>query len=87
MDNEGTMRVVLEKNRLRLRKDDQNYQIFEIGAGTELPLMYSISLQDKGTYDAFFSFDNLNKRVVAAGLYSEKNLERAVGYFYLNFSP
>ena len=87
VDNEGTMRVVLEKNRLRLRKDDQNYQIFEIGAGTELPLMYSISLQDKGTYDAFFSFDNLNKRVVAAGLYSEKNLERAVGYFYLNFSP
>jgi hypothetical protein len=87
VDNEGTMRVVLEKNRLRLRKDDQNYQIFEMGAGMEQPLTYSVGLQDKNTYDAYFSYDNLNKRIVAAGLYSERNLDRAMGYFYLNFSP
>lgn len=87
VDNEGTMRVVLEKNRLRLRKNDQHYQIIEMGAHLQEPRTYEISLEDKGTYDAFFSYDNLNKRIVAAGLYSEKNLERAVGYFYLNFSP
>ncbi|MFN7118450.1 MAG: hypothetical protein ACK4TA_16755 [Saprospiraceae bacterium] len=87
VDNEGTMRIVLEKNRLRLRKDDQHYQIFEMGAHLDQPRTYEISLQDKGTYDAFFSYDNLNKRIVAGGLYSEKNLDRAAGYFYLNFSP
>jgi len=87
VDNEGTMRVVLEKNRLRLRRDDQHYQIFEMGADLEQPRMYTISLEDKGTYDASFSYDNLNKRIVAAGLYAEKNLDRAVGYFYLSFSP
>lgn len=87
VDNDGVMRIALEKNRYRQRRDDQQYQIIEMGADMDQPRIYSISLEDKGTYDASFSYDNLNKRIVAAGLYSEKNLDRAVGYFYLNFSP
>ena len=51
------------------------------------PKQFIIPLQGFLTYDAYFSYDNLNKRLVAGGLYSEKNKARAVGYFYLNIPP
>lgn len=54
VDNEGTMRVILEKNRLRARKDDQHYEIYEVGAATSEPRTYSVGLEGKNAYDAFF---------------------------------
>lgn len=87
VDNEGTMRVILEKNRLRLRKDEYHYEIYEANAQTEEPRVYTVGLEGKNTYDTYFAYDNLNRTIVATGLYSEKNLERAVGYFFMRFTP
>ncbi len=83
VDNEGTMRVILEKNKLRLH----HYEIYELGAQNDQPRIFNVGLEGKNTYDASFAYDNMNKIIVAAGLYSEKNLERATGYFYMRFSP
>ena len=44
-------------------------------------------MNEKMTFDIVFDFDNLNKRIVAGGLYSEKTKTKSVGYFYLNLSP
>lgn len=87
VDNEGTMRVILEKNKLRIRKDDYHYEIYEINAQTVDPKVFTVGLEGKNTYDTYFTYDNLNHTIVATGLYAERNLERAVGYFFMRFTP
>lgn len=87
VDNEGTMRVILEKNRFRLRKDEPQYEIYEVNDLTLEPRIYSVGLEGRNTYDAYFAYDNLNRAIVATGLYAERNLERAVGYFFMRFIP
>jgi len=41
----------------------------------------TISMESKLSFDVVFSYDNLNQNLVAGGLYSIKNLNRANGYF------
>jgi hypothetical protein len=46
-----------------------------------------IPLTEYLTNDMRFTFDNLNHRLVAAGLYAEKNRDRANGIFFLSVAP
>ena len=87
VDNEGNLRLVLEKDNFKSKRKTHYYEIHEYyGAEDELTA-YNIPLEGYLTYDVYFSFDNLNKRLIAAGLYSEKNPAKAAGYFYLNIDP
>lgn len=36
------------------------------------------------SYDVYFNYDNLNKCLIVGGLYSDKDLFKVIGYFYLN---
>ncbi len=87
VSNDGNMFFVLQKNRFR-RRDGNFYEIFEVDSTSETPVRYVIPMgEDKLSYDVRFAFDNMNKHLIASGLYSEKNFERATGYFYVNISP
>lgn len=87
VDNDGNLRLVLEKDNFKSKKKTHYYEIHEYYGEEEDLNVYNIPLDGYLTYDVFFSFDNLNQRLIAAGLYSEKNPAKATGYFYLNIDP
>ena len=47
----------------------------------------SLPFQDFMTMDTKFSFDNVNRKLVGAGVYAIKNSGRAQGYFSFSIPP
>lgn len=88
VDNDGRMFLIIERNNYKSKRKQHYYEVVECsGNPMEADGRYQVVLEDKLTYDVYFSYDNLNKRLVGAGLYYEKNLERAEGYFFLSIDP
>ncbi len=86
VDNRGGANFIFQKDNFRSRRKQHYYQILSYdGAGdvqsTNIPMQGFLS------YDVFFEADNLNNQIVAAGLYTEENTERAKGYFYIRHQP
>lgn len=75
-------------NKKSTRKDHV-YDIFMANheADSVSLTFYSLSMEGKLTFDIIFSYDNMNNKIVAGGLYSEKTKAKSVGYFYLSVSP
>ncbi|MEM9887494.1 MAG: hypothetical protein AAF849_16480 [Bacteroidota bacterium] len=81
--NEGEMYYIILKNNYRSRNKDHLYQVFYQDGSLKTVRKNEISLGDKLTNDVYFEYDNLNNQLVAGGLYGEKNLAWAKGYFLL----
>jgi len=87
VDNDGNMSLILSKDNFRNQRETHHYEFHcFFGAEAEL-LQFNVPMQGKLTYDARFTIDHLNKRLVGAGYYSDKNPGRADGDFYLNIDP
>lgn len=87
VDNDGNFHLVLEKENLRSKRDEHHFRIYSYDGPSDNLDPYTVSMRGKLTFDAVFDFDNLNKRLVAGGLYSEKNIARTEGYFFLRIPP
>ena len=87
VDNSGNMHLILDKDNIKAKKKTHYYEILEYYYKDEMTITYNIPLEGNLTYDAYFSYDDLNKRLIAGGLYSEKSPARATGYFYLKIDP
>ncbi|MEM6379333.1 MAG: hypothetical protein AAF705_14080, partial [Bacteroidota bacterium] len=83
VSNEGDMYAILEKDDFRVRKKDHQYEVFKYGPAMSTVSRHAVSIGEHSTYDLFFNYDNLNKQLVAGGLYYEKNPGRALGFFSL----
>jgi len=83
VDNDGNFYIVLEKNNLKYKRETHYYETHQYIGSTAEYKQYNIALDGKLTYDVYFSFDNLNKHLMAGGFYAEKNPGRANGYFFL----
>ncbi len=83
VDNQGDLYVIIEKNNLRYKRENHYYEIHHFMGSEEQYTLTNITLDGKLTYDVYFSFDNLNNKLVAGGFYAENNPGRAVGYFSL----
>jgi len=89
VSDEGIMYFILGKDNQKAKKKNHGYDIYignELTASKSITF-FSFQMNEKMTFDIVFDFDNLNKRIVAGGLYSEKTKTKSVGYFYLNLSP
>jgi hypothetical protein len=87
VDNQGNMHLIIEKNKNPGKNEGFQYQITSFfGAANQLTL-YSIPMEGKQTFDVRFTFDNLNHKLVAAGLYAEKINDKSAGYFMLSINP
>lgn len=86
-DNNGNMTLVLEKNNFRAKRDEHFFEVHTYYGMSAKLMKYEIPMPEKLTYDASFTYDHINDRLIAAGLYSDKNLGRADGYFYLSIPP
>lgn len=88
VDNDGNFYFIMTKDNRRSKQSEHFIEVLECGGrGEDVKVAtYSIQMQGRLTYDAYFSFDNLNQRLVAGGLFSEDNITRAEGLFYLSIS-
>lgn len=85
LSNTGEFFVITEKNNRRAKLDEHEYQILRIGPSSGERII-RVPLPDFLTSDMRFVYDNENDRLVAAGLYGEKNRDRANGVFFLAIS-
>ncbi|MCH2042816.1 MAG: hypothetical protein MK212_01645 [Saprospiraceae bacterium] len=78
----GTTFLCFEQNNQRKRANEHLYSIYEFDKqGTES--IHHLSHPDVMAYDVSFCYDEMNQKLVAAGLYSE-NFREANGLFYAN---
>ena len=87
IDNDGNLALILEKNNYKASRETHYYEFHYFDGANENLISFNIPMQSRLTYDAYFSFDHLNGTLVGTGFYSEKNLGRADGAFYLNIAP
>lgn len=87
IDNEGNMYLVLDRDNRPGKADQHRFEVLTMGGATGGQMVkHLVSMEGHLTFDVKFSFDNLNKRLVAAGLYGQDNTTRADGYFFLSIS-
>lgn len=85
LSNNGEFFLVNERNNRRAKIEEHEFLILRT-SGKDEELMH-IPLIEYLTNDMRFTFDNHNHRLVAAGLYAEKNRDRANGIFFLSVAP
>jgi hypothetical protein len=86
--NDGTMQLIIEKNNRKIKQEEHIFEIFSYGIETDFSTVrYTVEMKDHLTYDVYFAYDNLNKHLVAGGLYSLEHRGRAEGSYYLNVDP
>lgn len=84
--NEGTAFFLTEQNNFISRRKAHQFELYVAPADTASQIVLSkIDLGDSLTYDVSFRYDNLNDKLVGCGLYTERDLSRAEGYFYLDY--
>lgn len=86
VSNDGDLFFILQKENKKLQREKHHYEIHQVTADNQYNF-FQIPMQSHLTYDILFSFDNKNKNLTAAGLYSKKNRGRANGYFFMNIPP
>ena len=87
ISNEGEMIFVAERDNFRSKRKDHRYEVFVTGPASPTVVTQEVSFGDSLTYDIAFRYDNANRRMTAAGLYTTKDMMRADGYFFVTFSP
>ncbi|MEL6923673.1 MAG: hypothetical protein AAFO94_06455 [Bacteroidota bacterium] len=87
ISNAGEMFFISEKDNRSLKKAEHRFEMYFYNLRTNKLDLINIPFDDHLTYDVNFTFDNLNKQLIAAGLYSEDNRGRANGYYFLRFDP
>ncbi|MEM9917579.1 MAG: hypothetical protein AAF990_05750 [Bacteroidota bacterium] len=85
--NDGSLYCIIEKNNRRPDQEEHHFKVFVSDHYNSGVRQFSIPVTEFLTYDVKFAFDNLNRQLVAAGLFSKKNKGRATGYFYLKVDP
>jgi hypothetical protein len=85
LSNAGEFFLVNERNNRRSKMDEHEFIILTVDGRVDQ--ITRVPLGDFLTNDMRFIYDNQNRRLVAAGLYADKNRDRANGIFYLSLTP
>ena len=75
--------IVEEDNRINSEKHRFEITKYSQEGGEK---SFSLPIIDMVSLDVKFSFDNVNKQLVAAGLYSAKNFIRAQGHYFISLT-
>jgi len=85
LSNNGDFFLIKEINNRRSKMEGHEFQVFRINEGPDS--FTRVPLGDFLTNDMRFVYDNQNRRLVAAGLFADKNRDRANGVFFLSVIP
>jgi hypothetical protein len=83
LSNDGTMYVLFERNNFRFNKDRHSMEVFRFDQYAASFTQTSIPLSEFVTYDAYFKYDNINKKLLIVGLYSDKNTGNTDGLYHI----
>lgn len=86
LDDQGDLYIIFDKNNTKVKQEEHYFSIHHHQGTAERTMFYNIDLPKYLTYDVYFNYDNLNRKLVAGGLYSDKNRGHTEGLFYLNIS-
>jgi len=81
LTNAGDFFLISEKNNRRAKLDEHAFHILRVNAGGDA--LTRTPAPDFLTNHVQFTYDNQNQQLVGAGLYSDKNKDRANGVFFL----
>ncbi len=84
--NTGDMILILEKNNFRSKKDKHVFEIHRFYPSSDAAETYIVPVFRFVSFHSKFVFDNVNQQLVGGGVYSQKNLNRAEGVYYLKHS-
>lgn len=83
--NNGDFYMITELNNRRSKLESHEYQVLQVRASGDQT--YKVPLPDFLTTDVQFRYDNQNRQLVGAGLYTDKNRDRANGVFFIRLAP
>jgi len=87
VDNTGKPYFIFAKDNRRTKRDENHFYIISYDAVNQQAEEINVPINGQVWFDVQFKYDNLNKRMVGAGLFLGKRYTEAKGYFYLNFDP
>lgn len=87
LNDEGDLHVVVAKDNFKYKLEEHHYEGYYISADDTTLKTYTIDMRSHLSYDVYFEYDNINKRLQAGGLYGIKNQAWAEGAFYLSIDP
>ena len=85
ISDEGKSIIVLDVNNRKPDIREHHFHFLTVDSSMA-QREFDVPLKGYLTYDAHFVFDNMNGTIAAGGMYSERNITRADGYFYMNIS-
>lgn len=87
VNDKGDGFIIVDRDNFQSRRKEHRYEVHYLSAENRELSQFDVTMGDSLTYDVYFRYDNLNDRLVAGGLYSDKDLLRADGYFFLAIKP
>ncbi len=85
--NEGDLYFIIERDNFRSKRKEHKYEVHTFRAADRQVSTFEIPMGDSLTYDIYFRYDNTNQQLVAGGLYTTKDFNRADGYYWLKIDP
>jgi len=80
--NQGDIVMLLETDRSRFKNTIQAAEVIFIHGRTGTIVTSSLKLEEQYAQDIQLNFDNYNRKIGVAGLYSDKNSSESKGYFF-----
>ncbi len=81
--NEGEMFLIFEKNNFRYKMESHSMEFFRYRKEDNNFEQLTVPLPEFVTYDAYFTYDNVNKTLTTVGLYSDRNTGITDGIYHL----
>ena len=85
VSNAGDFYLTLESEGSAQKR--QGLEIYSSSPGSEEVIHEVVPLGDFQAYDFFPVFDNIHQHLVITGLYSDKNMSRAFGFYFATYQP
>ncbi len=82
--NSGDFYLVLEPGN---NQKVQHLDVFCSIPGADELLHETIDMSNQQVYDYYTQYDNLHKDLIITGLYSDHNVSRAQGFYFLRYQP
>lgn len=81
--NTGDQITIFEKNNYRSKKDKHIFEVFHFFNKAESNNSFIIPVFRLVSFHSKFSYDNTNHQLVGGGVYTQKNLSKAEGVYFI----
>ena len=87
VDNDGCVYFIFEKDNRKSKKDENRFRVFYFNPESSETRFFEISMESHLWHAVHFDFDNMNKKLLVAGYYSDETILEAHGVFFMSISP